>query len=135
MEASRFKFVPEALVLNVPEMDSEHEAIFQLLAHLKSSSLGAMPFRPELVEEILTRLRAHFATEERLAKDAGEDFSEHAQKHEALLQRVAELMNLTLRGNGNVYSLLCYVEYWCERHINDEDKRFAVRLLVRMPAD
>ena len=131
VEAVRFKFLPESLAVDVAEMDAEHEGIFQMLAHLKNRSLGAVPFTLELAESILARLRQHFATEERLAREVDEDFAEHAHKHEFLLRTVSELLTLTLRGDGNVFSLLRYIEYWCERHIGEEDRPLAARLKTK----
>lgn len=128
MNAPGRRFVPEALLLDVPEIDAEHEAIFNLLACLKNCCLTSDS--PELVqaESMIAKLRSHFETEERLALEAGEDFSLHAQKHEELLQVVANLLDATRQGKSNAFSLLRYVEYWCERHINEEDKRLGACL-------
>lgn len=137
MYATQFKFVPETLVLDVPEIDTEHEAIFHLLACLKASHLEAKPLDTRLAEQMLAELREHFATEERLAREAHQDFRAHTQKHEELLQLVGKLLAMTLEGQGNVFCLLRYVEYWCERHIGEEDRHLVSRLdrdAVRKPS-
>lgn len=128
MQASQFKFVPETLLLDVPEIDSEHEAIFHLLAQLKICHLEGRPLNAELADRMLRELGEHFATERHLAEEAHEDFREHARKHDELLHLVTRLLGMTLEGKGNVFCLLRYVEYWCERHIREEDRRLVREL-------
>lgn len=123
-------FLPEALILNVPEIDSQHQALFAQLEEIKTICVeqNYLPF--DRADALLLILQEHFATEERLAMAAGYDFTEHALKHEKMLAAIRNGIAKVKAGKNDVFSLLRYVEYWFERHIAGEDKALGARLLA-----
>lgn len=115
-------FVPEALLLDIPEIEAEPESIFNLLAGLKTGSLDINCSDTDLAEKLLMELREHFAGEERLAQEAHEDFAGHAKKHEELLRMVAGLLVMILSGRSSSFAVQRYVEYWNERGNNEGEQ-------------
>ena len=129
MAADASIFLPEALVLHVPEIDCQHQALFAQLEGIKSICVEANYLPIARAEELLLALQEHFNTEERLALAAGYDFSEHALKHEKMLGAIRQGVAKVCNGSKDVFSVLRYVEYWFERHIAEEDKALGVKLL------
>lgn len=121
-------FLPDSLVLNVPELDDQHAALFARLSKLKSLCIEANCLPTDQAEALLESLRVHCATEEALALEAGLDFSVHAGKHQAMLKGIAKTLELVRLGQMDVYSLIRYIEYWFERHIREEDMALGLEL-------
>lgn len=128
MTQSEDRYLPEILTLNAPGLDDTHEEIFELLASLKARCLESEFMPSEAIEILLTRLQEHFDTEERLADGTAADFSAHSQKHQELLRFITQALSKGQPARSNVVGLLRYIEYWCERHIADEDKRLVAGL-------
>lgn len=128
MRENATAFLPEALRLAVPEIDSQHEALFSELATLKAICLETNRLPPEKADILLAKLHDHFATEERLAREAMVYFSEHAQKHQEMLLALGKAFAEAREGKRDVFSLLRYVDYWFELHIAGEDRQLASRL-------
>jgi len=122
-------FLPESLILKVPEIDSQHQALFAQLVEIKAICVEENYLPLARAEELMLALQAHFNTEERLAFGAGYDFAEHARKHEKMLAAIRKGISKVSDGSKDVFGLLRYVEYWFERHIAEEDKALGARLL------
>lgn len=131
MDIVASNLLPQALVLGVPEVDAQHEEIFRRVASLKADCLLANALADAPALQLLAFLAEHFSTEERIARQAGLDFSEHAREHARNLALITRAVNEARRGYQDVFSLLRYLEYWFERHIVEEDKPFAAGLLAR----
>ncbi len=117
-------FLPDALVLGVPEIDSEHAQIFEHLVALKAQHIETNSFPAASADQLVAALRSHFATEERLARTAGLDFAAHADKHQRMLGLVELNLGKVRDGGTDIFSLYRYLGYWFERHIEEEDKAF-----------
>lgn len=117
-------FLPNALVLGVPEIDAEHAKIFERLVALKAEHIESNSFPADAAEALLAALRSHFATEERLAELAGLDFVAHTDKHERMLNLVAMNLGKMRSGGVDCFTLYRYLGYWFERHIEEEDSAF-----------
>jgi hemerythrin-like metal-binding protein len=128
MDIVTHNLLPEALVIDVPEVDAQHEEIFFRVEWLKALCLDANGLVDAPAEEFLTLLKEHFSTEEHLARVAGLDFSAHAQKHAESLALMTRAVDEVRSGERDVFSLLRYLEYWFERHIAEEDRPFAAEL-------
>ena len=122
MSAVAPAFLPEALHIDVPEIDNQHAALFARLANLKALCIAANALPVVEAEALMLALREHCATEERLATAAGLDFSLHAVKHGKMLKSIAKTLADVQAGKMDVFSLIRFVEYWFERHISEEDK-------------
>lgn len=114
-------FLPEALILDIPEIDEQHQNLFADLADIKVICVAENCLPEASAEVLIQTLLTHFETEERLAKTAGYDFSLHAIKHETMIQAIRRGITKVKNGEKDVFSLLKYVEYWFERHIAEED--------------
>lgn len=119
-------FLPSALILGVPEIDTEHARIFERLVALKAQHIDGNHFPEESAEELLNALREHFATEERLAAQAGLDFSSHTDKHQQMLGLVAANLNKARADGSDAFTLYRYLGYWFEKHIEEEDKALKI---------
>lgn len=122
------RFLPTELLIGVPEIDAEHEALFARLASLKAFCLENKQLPMAQADGLLTAMREHYLTEERLASGKMMDFSEHARQHQVVLLAVTKTLNEVVEGRANVFSLLRYLEYWFERHIAEEDMLLGLRL-------
>ena len=114
--------LPDVLTLGILEIDAQHQHLFELLAELKAHcfELGKLP--EEEAAQLLRHLAEHFATEERIAFDAGRDVAEHIVTHQRIFAGIERGIAEVQRGNKDMFALLRYIEYWFERHIVDEDR-------------
>lgn len=128
MEIKLTGLLPEALVIDLPEVDAQHEEIFTRIESLKVACFEGNDPGIEMFDELLAFLGHHFATEERIAQESGLEFSLHAKTHRDSLYMLNKVLNEVRRGVCDVHSFLRYVEYWFERHILERDKPFGLGL-------
>lgn len=128
MNADHAVFLPDALVINVPEVDEQHAGLFASLARLKDRCIESNCLPAEDAAKLLEVLRVHCATEEALAREAGLEFSVHTAKHQQMLKGIAKTIEEVHEGHTDAFSLIRYLEYWFERHIREEDIGFGLRL-------
>lgn len=121
MDASLRRFLPNELLIGLPEVDAQHEAVFARLVHLKQVCLEKGHLPPEEADQLLRLLGEHYVTEGRIAAELGIDFSGHIQQHQVMQRAVTKTLNEAVAGRTKVFSLLRYLEYWFERHIAEED--------------
>lgn len=114
-------FLPDTLIINVPEIDEQHADLFARVFHLKERSIQSNKFPISDAEALIEALRVHFETEERLAGVANFYFSAHADGHQEMLNRVVTAINTVREGKIDAFSLIRYLDYWFERHIHQED--------------
>lgn len=128
MGNSSLSYLPNALVIEIPEIDLQHARLFEQLAVFKASCIEHNAFVPEEAEAIFQTLVDHCATEERLAGEAGLDFRRHGDKHRLMLNSIRKRLDAMEHPDADVYGLIRYVEYWFERHITEEDKHLGKQL-------
>lgn len=121
------RLLPAELVLGVPEIDQQHEALFAQLIFLKNLCLKEKHLPASEAEALLQALRDHYDTEERLAAEIGQEFSDHIRQHEVMLLAVTKTLKEVVERRANIFGLLRYLDYWFERHIADEDRVFKKR--------
>lgn len=131
MQSALNGLLPQALLIDLPEIDVQHEEIFRRIEALKNASFGSAPVALDEFHSLLDYLEWHFASEERLAGQMRVDFAAHARIHDANLHTLRKALAAVHDGARDVHSFLRYIEYWFERHITDEDKPFAARLRER----
>jgi len=131
MEIMFTGLLPDALVIALPEVDAQHEEIFGRIEALKAACLegGDVPF--EEFESLEAFFEQHFATEERIAQQAGLDFSEHTRIHQKNQRVLKKALEEVRSGTRDAYSFMRYVELWFERHIIEYDQPFAASLRPR----
>ncbi len=120
--------LPEALWVDLPQIDQQHEEIFRRISSLKAECLESGFAAADGFAALLDLFAQHFATEQMLADEAAVDFSEHAKIHRDTLRILDKALSEVFAGGQNVYSLLRYSEYWFERHIGEDDRLFVSAL-------
>ncbi|PKO87125.1 MAG: hemerythrin [Betaproteobacteria bacterium HGW-Betaproteobacteria-12] len=131
MDISSRGLLPELLVLDIPEVDAQHEAIFYRIENLKFHCIEQNDLPEAVVGDLLDYLSEHFATEERIAAARQLDFTDHARMHRETLTTLRGWVRVVLSGQRDVFSFLRYLEIWFERHIREEDQPFAAELHAR----
>lgn len=124
-------YLPSALIIGVPEIDSQHAHLFEQLAQFKASCIEHNAFQSDEAESLFATLMEHCQTEERFAHEAGLDFCCHGEKHRLMLRGIRKMLDDMERPGADVFSLIRYVEYWFERHIQEEDINLGASLQQR----
>ena len=128
MEIAFSPFLPDALLLDLPEVDAQHEEVFTRIESLKAGCFESSYVDIDEFQGLIELFERHFATEERIAREAGVNFSRHATIHRNTLDLLRKALSDILAGSADAHSFLRYAEFWFERHIRDEDKRFVAKL-------
>ena len=131
MEIKYTGLLPEALMIDLPEIDAQHEEIFQQVESLKAACFGSEPVCFSAFDSLLNYVEHHFATEKRIAREVGVDFLDHDAVHRENLQSLRKAFDEVRNGARDVHSFLRYAEYWFERHISEEDNSFAASVRAR----
>ncbi|HNC52117.1 MAG TPA: hemerythrin family protein [Accumulibacter sp.] len=124
MKVRNAGLLPEALLVDLPEIDAQHEEIFHRIEALKATCFESTYVPIEEFGVLLDFFAKHFATEERIAAEAGLEFAEHARVHDDTLRLLHKALGEVVNGAQDVYSFLRYAEYWFERHISEDDRLF-----------
>lgn len=120
--------LPEALLVDLPEIDAQHEEIFDRIETLKSVCFESTYVPIDEFDSLLDLFEQHFATEERIADEAGLDFVDHTKVHRDTLRLLRKALSEVISGTHDAHSFLRYSEYWFERHISEDDRRFVAAL-------
>jgi hemerythrin-like metal-binding protein len=124
MRSYRAGLLPEALLVDLPEIDTQHEEIFNRIESIKTACFESSHVAIEEFDALLDFFAEHFATEERIADEAGIDFTDHARIHENTLRLLRRALDEVSNGGQDAHSFLRYAEYWFERHISEDDRLF-----------
>lgn len=130
MERVLTGLLPEFLLLDLLELDLQHEDLFCRIESLKAACFDREEAPVLEFEHLLDLFKQHFLSEEAMAKEAGLDFSRHARIHQNSLLSLSRALAEVCDGVRDRHSFLRYVEFWLERHIRQEDKPFADDLLL-----
>jgi hemerythrin len=128
MESGLSPFLPEALLVDLPEVDAQHEEVFMRIESLKASCFENDYVDIAEFQGLLDCFALHFATEEHLAEEAGVDFTAHAKIHRDTLGLLHKALSDLRNGGEDAHSFLRYAEFWFERHIRENDKLFVATL-------
>ncbi|MER2623778.1 MAG: hemerythrin family protein [Accumulibacter sp.] len=120
--------LPEALLVDLPEIDQQHEEIFRRIESLKTTCFADNFIPIDDLTDLLDYFALHFATEERIADAAGLDFTDHLRIHEDTLRLLRKALRDVINGEHDAHSFLRYAEYWFERHISEDDRLFVATL-------
>ncbi len=120
--------LPEALLVDLPEIDTQHEEIFDRIETLKTACFESSYVPIDEFHSLLELFEQHFATEERLAEEAALDFVEHTKVHRDTLRILRKTLGEVISGAHDAHSFLRYSEYWFERHISEDDRPFVAAL-------
>jgi len=131
MTKSNHPYLAAETKLQVRQIDDDHNELFDRLETLKRHCYDDNVVSQSETDALVECLRTHCANEQRLAEIAGIDFSEHAQIHEKMLKIVTLSVRQIHEGQGDVFSLIKYIQLWFERHIHETDASFANELKIR----
>lgn len=118
--------------VGIASMDDDHREMIDLINNVYAK-LGAAPETAaieECMESIFTTISMHFALEERLMREAGYDeYVDHKDDHEELLDEVRELMDLFIADADNAADLLSeHLNAWFAVHFSSYDARLHGKL-------
>ncbi len=128
MRSSSLSYLPSTLVIDVPEIDEQHAHLFEQLETFKLSCIDHNAYQADEAEALFATLDAHCRTEEQLARQSGLDFRRHGEKHRLMLRSIRKMLDDMESPGADVFSLIRYVDYWFERHIQEEDRNLGVNL-------
>lgn len=124
----------DQLATGIPEIDSQHRGLFQLLEELRARS-GVEPDESGLltVRQLLSYADLHFSTEERVMRESGyPDLSRHETAHRALQESTTESLTRILDHHLREAEVGALLEAWLVDHIREEDLPLA-RWLKSLP--
>lgn len=118
-------------LVGIDQVDTEHRQLFAIIQRVEDA-LGCEGDLVQVlafaaVQELLDYTRSHFASEERLMRDAGYPrLEEHLHLHTHLLQTVdAMALKIELGDPGACLDLSRFLFTWLIDHILLEDRLFA----------
>lgn len=118
-------------LVGIDQVDAEHRQLFAIIQRVEDA-LGCEGDLVQVlafaaVQELLDYTRSHFASEERLMRDAGYPrLEEHLHLHTNLLQTVdAMALKIELGDPGACLDLSRFLFTWLIDHILLEDRLFA----------
>jgi hemerythrin-like metal-binding protein len=128
MQNSSISYLPSNLIIDIREIDDQHAHLFEQLETFKASCIEHNAYQPNEAEALFSALLVHCRTEERLAGEAGLDFRRHGEKHRLMLRSIRKMLDDMENPDADVFSLIRYIEYWFERHIQEEDRNLGINL-------
>ncbi|HPT51422.1 MAG TPA: hemerythrin domain-containing protein [Accumulibacter sp.] len=124
MEIHLTGLLPESLLVDLPEIDAQHEEIFHRIESLKAACFETAYVPVEDLRALIDYCARHFATEERIADEVGLEFADHTKIHRDTLRLMHRALSEVANGTQDAHSFLRYSEYWFERHIHEDDRIF-----------
>ncbi len=114
------------LSVGIDFIDADHQKLMELLTELHALSGPGQD--PQLavakLDELIDFTQQHFRLEERLMEENDyEDYEEHRQTHELLLQEIGELRQQLAGGERKAgQETMTFLKHWLIRHILESDK-------------
>ena len=119
----------EDLSVGVVEMDRQHKRLVDLVNRLYEAMAAGRGdnIKMQILTELLTYTKVHFAAEERLMRECGyPQLTDHKCLHDQLTDKVIQL-NEKVR-NGQMVpsvSLGTFLKDWLVQHIIQQDKKYS----------
>ena len=118
--------------VGVAAVDHEHQELIALINRVHDNlGAGGSPDQVrQFVAELSARISAHFALEERIMRAAKYDqYAEHKQDHEALLDEIADIADEIHADNVALSDRLSeQLDSWFSEHFRTHDARLHQRL-------
>ena len=129
----------DQLKLNIPEIDTQHEALIGLVNQLHAAMLqeADKATLDGLLSRLLEETRSHCAYEEKLMSQYNYPrYGIHKSEHQRLIQRLMDLIE-RYRNGELLFSFAVMVELktWATIHIEKSDKLLGAFLNERLGAD
>ena len=133
----KFKWT-DAHAVHIPDIDSEHQALFQLCADLQCAITRDAPASQvaEIFQELAGHIVGHFSHEEGQMRAARYSLYQwHRRQHQAARSRVTLLGRRIRRGERDAaLELLEFLSGWLHDHIRLPDRMLAAYLRNRQRA-
>lgn len=127
------------LSVGIDFMDADHKKLMELLTELDGlvESGPVQPAAIDKLDEIIDFAEQHFRLEERLMEESDYDeFEQHRQLHEVLLQDIAELRQYLTTGEKTAGpKIMHFLKDWLMHHILESDKDLGGFLERRLGRD
>jgi hemerythrin-like metal-binding protein len=124
------------LKLNVPEIDSQHEALIGLINRLHATMLqeAGRPALDELLSQLLEHTRDHCAYEEQLMSQYSyPGYEAHKSEHTRLIQHLVDLIGRYQNGELLLsFAVVLELKGWATVHIEKSDKLLGAFLNDRL---
>jgi hemerythrin-like metal-binding protein len=122
----------EQYALGIPAVDHEHRELIGLIneTYARSRQRGAAHgLTADSLGELLSRISAHFALEERFMREAGYDeYAAHKADHEGLLDQLRDIMEAVEADGYPAGELGRDLDGWFTVHFRTHDARLHRRL-------
>jgi hemerythrin-like metal-binding protein len=122
----------EQYALGLPAIDHEHRELIDMINETwaRGAAPGASPaLTEEMLGELLSRISAHFALEERLMREARYDeYGPHKEDHEVLLDRLRDIMETVVHTGYAADQFGRDLDGWFLGHFRTHDARLHHRL-------
>lgn len=129
----------DCLRLNLPEIDSQHEKLIELVNTLHGAMVGGADkaTRDSLLTQLLEHTRNHCAYEEELMSRYGyPGYQEHKSEHDKLTQHLVDLIARYQSGELLLsVAVVMELKGWATIHIEKSDKPLGVFLSDRKGVD
>lgn len=119
----------EQFSVNIPEIDEQHKALFDLIdkIHIAILEHKGTAACVEVLDELVDYTRIHFSLEQSLmhmGKYPG--YEAHCALHRNLVSEVEALQSKIHSGSAAIsFELLHFLRNWLTKHILGEDKKYA----------
>jgi len=117
----------EEYSVNVKIIDEQHKHFVGILNKLYEAVQGGKEEKlPEIIDELVSYAKVHFATEEKYFDEFDfEGSAEHKEEHKKLTARVGEFLARKNEDPLKVsYELLDFLEDWLVHHLAELDKKY-----------
>jgi len=129
----------DCLRLNIPEIDSQHEKLIELVNALHGAMVGGADkaARDSLLSQLLEHTRNHCAYEEELMSRYGyPGYQEHKSEHDRLIQHLVDLIERYQSGEILLsVAVVMELKGWATIHIEKSDKPLGAFLSDRKGVD
>jgi len=127
------------LKLEIPEIDSQHETLINLINLLHQAMLqgAGKSTLHELLSQLLEHTRAHFAYEEELmSQHQYPEYEQHKLEHNRLMQHLLDLADRYENGELLLsFAVVLELRGWALVHIENSDKPLGAFLNGRKAVD
>lgn len=123
--------VPTELLTDVPEMDAQHDHLFNTMLQVKNALLSVSDVDEQglsLLARLLEELLQHFAWEQEAARANSIPFEHHAREHARIAAFVHGKIPEIRSGRCNVPALMVFMERSFESHVAHFDLGLGIAL-------
>lgn len=123
-----------SLELGVPEIDSDHQHLVELVQKLTELSQGEADHEEiwSVLVALETYTQQHFIREEQLMRDIHHEFyTQHKAEHDRMTHDVRNIIDDFLANKVGVGEILNFLSRWLIVHISGSDTLLAKELRLR----